>query len=190
METKVISIRTNKDFFDRVNAVADRLYPKSYNNQPNRTQLIVDALNLFCDLAEAGSIDGINLSQIDTKEIVYLANNSREDALSQIFSSLERIENKLNDTPVNSAPPKSSNNIDKKKKSNTNTVFSVESDNETTIFSLQEAWQIASKNGFPSNKESFRKRFDRKADRPNFVLCGFKRISKPEGRGYLYQLQK
>lgn len=56
METKVISIRVSKDFFNRVNVVADRLYPKSYTGQPNRTQLFMDALNLFCDLGEAGSL--------------------------------------------------------------------------------------------------------------------------------------
>jgi hypothetical protein len=189
METKVISTKVDKDFFDRVNAVANRLYPKSYNNQPNCTQLIMDALNLFCALAEAGSLDGINLSQIDTEHLIYLVNNSREDTLRQIFSSLERIEDKLNDTTTNSIKKKQPNK-NQKKKLKTNTVNSVNEDSETTIFSLQEAWEIASKNGFPSNKESFRKRFDRKADHPNFVLCSFKRIPNPEGRGYFYQLQK
>ena len=102
METKVISVRVSKDFFDRVNAVADRLYPKSYTGQPNRTQLIIDALNLFCDLGESGSLDGINLSQIDTPDLVYLVNNPKEDALTQIKESLSRIERELNSRSVNS----------------------------------------------------------------------------------------
>lgn len=201
MNTKVISVRVSEDFFNRVNKVADRLYPKSYTGQPNRTQLLMDALNLFCDLGEAGSFDEMNLSQIDTSQLIYSINNDRKDTLKQIQESVLRIEDKLNTNYVNIVN-KNLNNINNEKENNLNNSFvnSVKkrkalkrdknSFDETTIFSLQEAWEIAKEKGFMSNKESFRKRFDRRSDNPNFILHDFKRIENPEGRGYLYKLVK
>lgn len=134
METKVISARVSKTFFDRLSAVADRLYPKSYTGQPNRTQLIIDALNLFCDLGESGSLDGVNLSQIDTAELVYLVNNPKVRDLEQIKESLSRIESKLNTNSVNLVNKEvifnSMELINEEERPNTNSVDSV--NNEST----------------------------------------------------------
>lgn len=213
MDTKVISVRVSQDFFEKVGEVADRLYPKSYAGQPNRTQLVMDALKLFCDLGEAGSLDGINLSQIDTEHLVYSVNNSREDILKTIQEAILRIENKLDSDFVNSVnkeseievihPPKKSKNdiathpINEKLEGCTDseavnsvnkTVNSVNEENKIDIFSLQDAWEIAKSKGFESNKESFRKRFGRRSDNPDFILMGFKRIKDSNGRNYVYQL--
>lgn len=193
METKVISARIKQDFFNRINTVADRLYPKSYTNQPNRTQLIIDALNLFCDLAETDFLDDINLSQTDIAQRVYSVNKTEKNAakdeereiLESLAESVSRIEDKLNYHFVYSV----NKALEQDNVTNSNIVYSVnEEDYDVKIFALKEAWLIAKDKGFESNKESFRKRFDRRSDDPDYILCGFKRIPDPKGRGYLYQM--
>jgi len=57
MESKVISVRVDLEFLEQINATADRLYAKSYTGQPNRSQLILDALRLFCELADMGKFE-------------------------------------------------------------------------------------------------------------------------------------
>ena len=187
METKVISARISKNFFDRINTVADRLYPKSYTEQPNRTQLIIDALNLFCDLAETGFLDDKNLSQTDIAQLVYSVNETEKSTLEHLLESVSRIEDKLDSHFVYSVNKR----IDSDKPQKNKLVYSVNKDDYgVKIFTLKDAWLVAKDKGFNSNKESFRKRFDRRSEDPDFVLHDFKRIPNPEGRGYLYQLQE
>ena len=67
---KVISVRVDPTLEKRMNTVADRLYAKSYTGQPNRSQLLLDAIRIFCELAEMGKFDDVNMQSVSVDQII------------------------------------------------------------------------------------------------------------------------
>ena len=202
MDSKVISTRVSIELFDRVNEVADRLYPKSYNGLPNRTQLLMDALRLFCDLGEAGSLDGMNLSQIDTSDIVYSVNNPKEDAIVLLRSKLENIESKLdlltNKEEISKNVATKSHVLD----SSISAVYSVNEQYEETnssensvvysvnkrdkkALNLQEAYELAKSRGYSGTKKSFSNSFT-KNKHESYQNFGISRTVIEAGKPGLY----
>lgn len=180
MKTRVISVRVSEEIFDRVNYNAGRFYPKSYTNQPNRAQFLLDALNLFCDLAEAGSLDKVNLSQINIKDIVHPTTDSKEKVLEQIQQiqqSLQRIEQKL-----------------EQKRSLSKTHSYTEYTNEDEIVSsiheygtmnLNQAFELAKSRGFIGKKKTFSNNFSMHKE-ADYRFYNIGRVSQGKHKPALY----
>ena len=182
MESKVISVRVDLEFLEQINAIADRLYTKSYTGQPNRSQLMLDALKLFCELADMGKFDNVNMQLLSGDAIV----NSVDKPVDSVNSNAELLEAikkellpEIEKMLVKRQEPKVFTESTKSQE----TVYSVD---KTATMTLKEAHALARSRGYKSGSSAFSNKFTKNSEDENYQSHGIARIDQGEKRAGLY----
>jgi len=182
MESKVISVRVDLEFLEQINATADRLYAKSYTGQPNRSQLILDALRLFCELADMGKFDNANMQLLTGDAIV----NSVDKPVNSVDNNAELLEAmkrellpEIEKMLIKHQEPKVFTEFTKSAK----TVNSVD---HSATMTLKEAHALAQSRGYKSGSSAFSNKFTKNSEDENYQSHGIARIDQGERKAGLY----
>lgn len=192
MSTKVISARLQIELYERIQEASKHLYERSLSNSSVETLFHIDALKLFCELAESGCLDDLNLNKINAGDIIYNFQNPKNKVLAEINASIQNIKKQLID---DSNLKLHSKNKDKNQDILSLT-YSVENTAEEAktlemtkeCFTLTEAWDFVRTEGYQFSKKSFKKQFLENEHIPDYTFRGLKRVKHPVNKGFTYQL--
>lgn len=157
MDSKVLSFRVPDELMEKLDRLAEIKYPIR-GKKPNRTQVVLDAIELLIKQENNPKIDEQNVLSTNT----YTVDKKLEALKKDILSEVERmIEDKINNKEKQLNESLSTN------------TYSV--DNFSTM-GLTEAFELAQSRGFNGASKSFSAMFSKHKNNPDYTYYGIKRI--------------